>query len=179
MGTVEWIVLTFVISLAGAGLGFWLGKRVRVDDSEKLAAAEAELNAYRDRVTEHFSQSATHFQAIGRQYRDLYEHMAAGSEKLCERTESENQLQFPRPDEVAMVEMGTQTDATAAAEPGPADNVTGNDVDKRPPNKDEAAANTDSMPTGESALSSDDVDVTTAETTVEESDADPEPRLYH
>lgn len=179
MGTIEWIVLTFVISLAGAGLGFWLGKRVRVDDSEKLAAAEAELNAYRDRVTEHFSQSATHFQAIGRQYRELYEHMAAGSEKLCERTESENQLQFPRPDEVAMVETETHRDVTTAAEPGPVDSATGDDDEKQPPNKDEAAANSDPTPIGESALAGDDADATTAETTVEELDADPEPRLYH
>ena len=101
MGTVEWIVLMSVGVLAGLGLGFFLGRLDGRGNSQKLADVEAELEEYRQNVSEHFSASAEHFQAIGRQYRELYEHMAAGSEKLCVGAPSEGQLKFPRPDEVS------------------------------------------------------------------------------
>lgn len=109
MGTVEWIIVMSVGVLAGLGLGFFLGRLGGRGNTQKLADVEAELNEYRQNVSEHFSQSAEHFQAIGRQYRELYEHMAVGSEKLCVGAPSEGQLKFPRPDEVSK-EASEQTD---------------------------------------------------------------------
>lgn len=179
MGTVEWIVLTIIGVLGGAGLGFWLGKRAPSDDSAKLADVEAELNAYRDRVSEHFSQSATHFQAIGRQYRDLYEHMAAGSEKLCERTESDNQHRFPRPDEVLVENAESLIETGSALESEPVDYVADSeDGTERKP--DEAAAASPELTTTSDATTADETaGAAAAETAVEDSDGKPQSRLYH
>lgn len=115
MGTVQWIVLAIVGFGAGIGLGFWLSKLLRGDDREKLADTEAEFAAYKQEVAQHFSQSAAHFQAIGKQYRELYAHMAVGSEKLCEISGSEEQLKFPRPDEVVLAKSAAGIGAVAAA----------------------------------------------------------------
>ncbi|MDJ0759208.1 MAG: DUF1043 family protein [Woeseiaceae bacterium] len=114
MGTVEWIVLISVGVLVGLGLGFFAGRFSTRGNNRKLADVEAELETYRERVTEHFSQSAEHFQAIGRQYRELYEHMAAGSEKLCVGAPSDAQLRFPRPDEMSAESKAASAETTPA-----------------------------------------------------------------
>jgi hypothetical protein len=70
-----------LLLLLGAGLGYWLGSR---RESGKTGEVQAELDAYRNQVTEHFSETAAHFQAIGAEYRKLYEHMATGAGQLCQ-----------------------------------------------------------------------------------------------
>jgi uncharacterized membrane-anchored protein YhcB (DUF1043 family) len=79
------IVAGALLLLLGAGLGYWLGSR---RESDKTGAVQAELDAYRQQVTEHFSTTAAHFQAIGAEYRKLYDHMAEGAGQLCEGGEA-------------------------------------------------------------------------------------------
>ncbi len=98
MDTVVWAALAVAGLLAGIGIGFWLGRLQ--NDGDRVAELETELDTYKAQVTEHFAQSATHFQAIGRQYRDLYEHMAAGSQALC-APDAVGTVSFPAPAEVS------------------------------------------------------------------------------
>ena len=67
--------------LLGAGLGYWLGSR---RESDKASEIQVELDTYRKQVTEHFGETAAHFQAIGGEYKKLYQHMAAGAGQLCD-----------------------------------------------------------------------------------------------
>ena len=83
-----------LILLVGGGVGFWIGRSGIVGGKSRAAKAEAELEEYKRGVTEHFGQTAAHFQAIGKQYRDLYEHMASGAQVLCEPDEAGKQLLF-------------------------------------------------------------------------------------
>ncbi|MEM6511526.1 MAG: DUF1043 family protein [Pseudomonadota bacterium] len=97
MDTVVWAALAVAGLLAGIGIGFWLG---RLDNKEdRVAELESELDTYKAQVTEHFAKSATHFQAIGQQYKALYDHMAAGSQSLC--ADSSGTVSFPAPGDVA------------------------------------------------------------------------------
>jgi uncharacterized membrane-anchored protein YhcB (DUF1043 family) len=73
-----------LILLIGAGLGYWLGSFGRRKASAEAEEVRAELDDYRRQVTEHFSTTAAHFEAIGAEYRKLYEHMATGAGELCE-----------------------------------------------------------------------------------------------
>ena len=98
MDTAVWAALAVAGLLAGIGIGFWLGRLQ--SDGERVAELETELETYRAKVTEHFAQSATHFQAIGKQYKELYEHMAVGSEALC-APEAKATMSFPAPGEVS------------------------------------------------------------------------------
>ena len=128
MGDIGWIIVTIAGLCIGIGLGFWLGKAQRGADSAKLAEARAELEGYRARVTEHFSQSAAHFHAIGRQYRELYEHMAAGSDELCKQSDRGTPLHFPSPEAVAAIERRD----TADSQPDAGDSHAGASAAVRP-----------------------------------------------
>lgn len=82
------------ILLVGGGVGFWAGRSGVGGSKARVEKAEAELDEYKRSVTEHFGQTAAHFQAIGKQYRELYEHMATGEQALCEPDETGQQLLF-------------------------------------------------------------------------------------
>jgi uncharacterized membrane-anchored protein YhcB (DUF1043 family) len=83
-----------IILLVGGGAGYWIGRSGVGGSRARVEKAEAELNEYKRSVTEHFDQTATHFQVIGEQYRELYEHMATGAHALCEPGEAGKQLLF-------------------------------------------------------------------------------------
>ena len=80
--------------LVGGGVGFWVGRSGIGGSKARVEKAEAELDEYKRSVTEHFGQTASYFQAIGKQYRELYEHMANGAQVLCEPDEAGKQLLF-------------------------------------------------------------------------------------
>lgn len=80
---------------AGMALGYWVGNGRRWQDDARSSEVRSEYEQYRRKVTEHFSRTADHFQAIGRQYRELYEHMATGADSLCD-DRIESTPTFPR-----------------------------------------------------------------------------------
>jgi uncharacterized membrane-anchored protein YhcB (DUF1043 family) len=83
-----------VVLLVGIGVGFWVGRSGVGGSKARVEKAEAELEEYKRSVTEHFGQTASHFQAIGKQYRELYDHMANGAQVLCESDAAGKQLLF-------------------------------------------------------------------------------------
>ncbi len=95
MGALGMTLIAAGLILAGGGIGFWLGRLDRAVEEAKLEETRAELDEYRQQVTEHFGQTAGHFQALGQQYKALYEHLAQGSEKLCDTEALDRELLFP------------------------------------------------------------------------------------
>lgn len=79
---------------AGVGLGFWLSQARMRGESAKADEVQRQFDDYKQEVTQHFGQTAEHFKAIGREYRDLYEHMANGADALCEREAADVKLSF-------------------------------------------------------------------------------------
>ena len=71
--------------LAGFGAGFWLSQNRAGKEAAKAEDVQKKFDDYRQNVTEHFGRTAEQFQAIGQQYRELYEHMASGAETFCDR----------------------------------------------------------------------------------------------
>ena len=69
-------------ALLGAAGGYWLARRRARLDAAKAEDVQLRFDDYRRQVTEHFGRTAEHFQAIGEQYRELYEHMASGADTL-------------------------------------------------------------------------------------------------
>ena len=89
------IVLGAVGFLAiGAGLGYWLAQLRTRSETARADEVRQEFEEYQRKVTQHFGQTAEHFRAIGREYRDLYEHMASGADSLCDRDAAEVKLSF-------------------------------------------------------------------------------------
>ena len=79
---------------AGTGLGYWLAQLRARGESARADEVRQEFQDYRREVTRHFGQTAEHFRAIGREYRDLYEHMASGADSLCDRGAADLKLSF-------------------------------------------------------------------------------------
>ena len=79
---------------AGGGLGFWLAQIRLRGESSKADEVQQQFDDYRREVTQHFGQTAEHFKAIGREYRELYEHMASGADSLCDREAADMKLSF-------------------------------------------------------------------------------------
>lgn len=105
---------------AGAGAGYWFaiggGKRKRAEEIQQ------EYDAYRDRVGNHFAQTAEHFRTIGREYRALYDHMSSGAEALCDSQAIDGRLAFAPvaptgEDRAADAAESTNEAAEAAASP--------------------------------------------------------------
>lgn len=80
--------------VAGAGLGYWLAQLRSRGETARADEVRQEFEAYRHEVTQHFGRTAEHFRAIGREYRDLYEHMASGADSLCDRDAADVKLSF-------------------------------------------------------------------------------------
>lgn len=82
----------------GVGIGMWIGNLNGRKASAKAGELEAALDNYRREVSEHFNESAAHFQAIGDEYRKLYEHMANGARSLCDAGTAGAAVRFDAPD---------------------------------------------------------------------------------
>ena len=80
---------------AGGALGFWLAHvRMRRETARVVDEVREQFDDYRREVTQHFGRTAEHFKAIGREYRELYEHMASGADSLCDREAVDVKLSF-------------------------------------------------------------------------------------
>ena len=79
---------------AGIGLGFLFSQLWMRGKSAKADEVQQQFDDYRRDVTQHFGQTAEHFKAIGREYRELYEHMAGGADALCDREALDTKLSF-------------------------------------------------------------------------------------
>lgn len=79
---------------AGTGLGYGLARLRARGESAKASEVQQQFDDYRHEVSQHFGRTAEHFKAIGREYRELYEHMASGADSLCDREAVDVKLSF-------------------------------------------------------------------------------------
>jgi uncharacterized membrane-anchored protein YhcB (DUF1043 family) len=79
---------------AGGALGFWLAHVRMRGETARADEVREQFDDYRREVTQHFGRTAEHFRAIGREYRELYEHMASGADSLCDREAVDVKLSF-------------------------------------------------------------------------------------
>ena len=79
---------------AGTGLGYGLARLRARGESAKAGEVQQQFDDYRHEVSQHFGRTAEHFKAIGREYRELYEHMASGADSLCDREAVDVKLSF-------------------------------------------------------------------------------------
>jgi uncharacterized membrane-anchored protein YhcB (DUF1043 family) len=80
----EWLYAVVGV-IAGLLIGMWLG---RISSSakqlgEELKQTKEELDAYRGKVTQHFSRTAELVEILAANSRDIYRHLASGSQELC------------------------------------------------------------------------------------------------
>ncbi len=97
-----WVAGLIVFALGVAsGTGFTYlmtvnTRRRTIELQEKLNQLQQELDIYRDQVGQHFRKTSELVQAMTDSYRNVYEHLAKGSEVLCQDPVSTPRLDFPQ-----------------------------------------------------------------------------------
>ena len=110
-----------LLVIAGVGIGYWLGTIGRKHEADKASDLQKELDDYRQNVTAHFNVTADKFQAIGKEYRKLYEHMASGAAELCHPEQSGERLEFPSAELIGKEEPTVEPEAQAVVDSPPVD----------------------------------------------------------
>jgi len=91
-------LITFALGIAcGAGFTYLIAgnnRRRTSELQEKLDQLQQELDGYRDQVGQHFRKTSELVQAMTDSYRNVYEHLAKGSEVLCQDPVSTPRLDF-------------------------------------------------------------------------------------
>ena len=81
--------LVLVGIIAAAAAGFYFGRNLSTNSQEKnrleqeLKDKQEELEAFRNKVTNHFEKTADLFNQVSDSYQSLYDHMATSSNQLC------------------------------------------------------------------------------------------------
>lgn len=86
MGTTVIIAgLLFIVGLTVGGIaGRWRGKHDNksLELEKEVDQLRSDMNQYRDEVGEHFNKTGELFNTMTQNYRDIYEHLATGAQKL-------------------------------------------------------------------------------------------------
>lgn len=82
-----WLVAIFAVVIVGV-VAFFIGRgtagtKARIDELEaELSTRQAEVEGYRKEVEQHFDKTATLFVSMAGSYKELFEHLSSGYEKL-------------------------------------------------------------------------------------------------
>lgn len=82
-----WLLAISAVVIVGV-VAFFIGRRsagtkARIDALEaELSSKQAEVDGYRKEVEQHFDQTATLFVAMAGSYKEMFEHVSSGYEKL-------------------------------------------------------------------------------------------------
>lgn len=104
---------TFALGIVcGAAVAFLMsgnGRRHTSELQQKLDQLQQEFDSYQDQVGQHFQKTSELVQTMTDSYRNVYEHLASGSEVLCQDPVSTPRLDFPQ-----HARLDTETDTLAS-----------------------------------------------------------------
>jgi uncharacterized membrane-anchored protein YhcB (DUF1043 family) len=118
-------VIVFAI---GGGAGFFIARQIKdkrtLQLEQQLQATQSKLTEYQDEVNRHFLKSSLLFNKLTDNYREVYEHLATGAQKLCNEKPIPSALNLPdtkilsaaiaaNPSAAAVNEEKSQTSVTA------------------------------------------------------------------
>jgi uncharacterized membrane-anchored protein YhcB (DUF1043 family) len=119
-------ILIVIISLGiGGAIGFFAGRSGSTDNSaqkQQVDELKTEINKYKDSVADHFQQTATMVNEMNDSYRGVVQHLAKGSQDLCDAgvaKDIESRLipNLAAPQENAVKEQSEAEQKPAAFEP--------------------------------------------------------------
>lgn len=91
-----WAAIMFAI---GGATGFFISRQLKDKRTreleEKLAATRTELADYRGEVNQHFLKTSLLVSKLTNNYREVYEHLATGAQKLCNENPGTPKLDLP------------------------------------------------------------------------------------
>lgn len=98
----SWVwAIGFITFACGLGCGVAVGYLMSGNNrraqklQEEFDALQNEFDGYRGQVSQHFQQTSELVQKMTNSYREVYAHLASGSEELCQNPVTTPQLDFP------------------------------------------------------------------------------------
>jgi len=93
-----WMGIAIIFGIGG-GTGFFISRQIKdkrtLELEEKLASARNELASYRGNVNQHFLKTSLLLGKLTNNYREVYEHLATGAQKLCNKKPNTPILDLP------------------------------------------------------------------------------------
>lgn len=93
-----WMAAAIVFGIGG-GTGFFISRQIKdkrtLELEEKLTSARNELAGYRGDVNQHFLKTSLLLGKLTNNYREVYEHLATGAQKLCNEKPNTPKLDLP------------------------------------------------------------------------------------
>lgn len=88
-----------IVFAIGSGAGFFVARQLKdkrtLELEQQLQATQSQLTEYRDEVNRHFLKSSLLFNKLTDNYREVYEHLATGAQKLCNEKPLTTALNLP------------------------------------------------------------------------------------
>ena len=76
-----------IVFAIGGGAGFFIARQIKdkrtLELEQQLQATQSKLTEYQSDVNRHFLKSSLLFNKLTDNYREVYEHLATGAQKLC------------------------------------------------------------------------------------------------
>lgn len=90
------IGFAFGIVVGGGAVALFMNGKSRARRlQQELDRLQAELDNYRTQVTQHFLRTSELVQNLTRSYREVYDHLASGSQQLCKDRVATPRLDLP------------------------------------------------------------------------------------
>ncbi|WP_110654370.1 ZapG family protein [Salinicola halimionae] len=84
IGVGPWIAIAVAVGAIGVLVGYWLGTRMGGHNTEPMRELNREHKVYKEDVREHFEQVSATMTRMVEDYREMYQHVAKGAEKLAD-----------------------------------------------------------------------------------------------
>lgn len=84
IGVGPWIAIVVAAAAIGVLVGYWLGTKLGGHNTEPMRELNREHKAYKDEVRDHFQQVSATMTRMVEDYREMYQHVAKGAEKLAD-----------------------------------------------------------------------------------------------
>lgn len=127
MSLLGWISMGIVFAVGG-GAGFFIARQIKdkrtLQLEQQLEATQQQLTDYRQDVNRHFLKTSLLVSKLTDNYREVYEHLATGAQKLCTEQPRTPELKLPDSSILATgspVEISDDSQVTAAAEEAPSE----------------------------------------------------------
>ena len=111
-----------IVFAIGGGVGFYIARQVKDKHTlgleKQLETTQNQLSEYQGEVNRHFLKTSLLFNKLTDDYREVYEHLATGAQKLCNDKPRVTTLDLPET-KILAAALATGASATIANEEKP------------------------------------------------------------
>ncbi|WP_189443543.1 ZapG family protein [Salinicola rhizosphaerae] len=110
-----WIAIVVAVGAVCLLIGYWLGTKLGGHNTEPMRELHREHKAYKDEVRDHFQQVSATMTRMVDDYREMYQHVAKGAEKLADM-HHETVIEPPPKPEAITQDLSTADEGAEKAE---------------------------------------------------------------